>query len=67
MSKDYRIYTVRFPVQIFNLMQKVAVQRGEDVADLVRRGVLTELAKLSYLDADQKKALGVAEKVKHHE
>jgi len=33
--------------------------RGEDLSDFVRRAVLTELAKLCYLNKGAKKALGV--------
>ena len=34
--------------------------RGEDVSDFVRRAIKVELAKLSFLSAEEKKALGVS-------
>lgn len=41
------------------LLEKVCKARGEDVSDFVRRSILKELASLSYLSAEEKKALGV--------
>ena len=42
-----------------DLVEKVSKARGEDVSDFIRRSVLKELASLSFLSADDKKALGV--------
>jgi len=44
--------------QDIELLKKVCGARGEDLSDFVRRAVKTELAKLSYLSEDEKKALG---------
>lgn len=44
-----------------SLLAKVCDSRGEDVSDFVRRAVLRELGKLSYLSKDEKKALGIGE------
>lgn len=40
------------------LVRKVCEARGEDISDFVRRAILKELARLSFLSGDQKKALG---------
>lgn len=39
------------------LIKKVARARGEDVSDFVRRAVKRELARLSYLSEEERKAL----------
>jgi len=44
------------------LLVKVCKDRREDVSDFVRRAVMAELAKLSYLPDSEKKALGVLAK-----
>lgn len=51
---------VRFKPDIKELARKVAKDRGEDLSDFVRRAVKTELARLSFLSDEEKKALGVA-------
>lgn len=50
---------VRFGEQDKKLLVKVCQGRREDVSDFVRRAVMGELAKLSYLPEAEKKALGV--------
>lgn len=52
---------MRFEVSIKELARKVAKARGEDLSDFVRRAVKIELARLSFLSEDEKKALGVLE------
>jgi len=52
---------VRVKPELKKLLEKVCEARGEDVSDFVRRAVLKELARLSFLSEDQKKALGVKE------
>lgn len=52
---------VRFEPSIKELARKVAKARGEDLSDLVRRAVKMELARLSFLSEEEKKALGVLE------
>jgi uncharacterized protein (DUF1778 family) len=39
------------------LIKRVAKARGEDLSDFVRRAVRKELARLSYLSDEEKKAL----------
>ena len=52
---------VRITDELADLIRKVSEARGEDVSDFVRRAILRELASLSFLDSEQKKALGVKE------
>jgi uncharacterized protein (DUF1778 family) len=42
------------------LLRKVSSLRGEDVSDLVRRAIRTELARLNYLTTEESKALGIS-------
>ena len=44
------------------LLERVCKARGEDVSDFVRRSVRKELARLSFLSAAEKKALGLKPK-----
>jgi hypothetical protein len=41
------------------LVKHVAKARGEDLSDFVRRAVKMELARLSFLGPEEKKALGL--------
>ena len=43
------------------LIDHVCKARGEDLSDFVRRSIRKELASLSFLSDDQKKALGIKE------
>lgn len=49
----------RMPRKDVELLKRVAKARGEDLSDFVRRAVYKELADLSFLSEEQKKALGV--------
>ncbi|MDI9578287.1 MAG: hypothetical protein QM398_09160 [Thermoproteota archaeon] len=53
------IISVRMGKEHKALLEKVSKARGEDVSDFVRRSVLKELASLSFLSSDEKKALGI--------
>lgn len=53
------IVSVRVHKEHKALLEKVSKARGEDVSDFVRRSILKELASLSFLSAEEKKALGV--------
>jgi predicted DNA-binding protein len=55
-----RTIGVRVSEQLYELLGKVCNNRGEDVAGFVRRAILRELAELSFLPDEQKKALGVS-------
>ena len=51
---------VRLPEEVYNLLSSVAEFRGEDISDLVRLAIYKQLADLSFLSKEQKKALGIA-------
>ena len=57
-----KLIGVRFNEEVAKLLFKICYSRGEDVSDFVRRATLKELANLSYLTSDIKKALGLAKK-----
>ncbi len=50
---------VRFEQADKSLLLKVCRSRREDVSSFVRRSVLSELARLCYLSAEQAQALGI--------
>jgi hypothetical protein len=50
---------VRFKKKDKNLLKKVCEARGEDVSDFIRRSIRKELARLSFLSDEDKKALGM--------
>jgi predicted DNA-binding protein len=54
-----RTLGVRVTEELYQLLSKVCRNRGEDVAGFIRRAILRELAELSFLPEEQKKALGV--------
>ena len=56
---------VRVSEELRNILKKVCRARGEDVSDFVRRAILKELASLSFLPEEQKKALGIREASQH--
>jgi hypothetical protein len=51
--------TVRITEDLNSKLRTISGARGEDVSDFIRRAILKELANLSFLSDDQKKALGV--------
>lgn len=59
MENKNKIIAARFPTKDANLLKEVAKNRGQDVSDFVRLSVRKELARLSYLSAEEKKALEV--------
>jgi hypothetical protein len=50
---------VRFSKRIRDLVKQVAQARGTDESDVIRHAVHEQLARLSFLTDDEKKALGV--------
>jgi uncharacterized protein (DUF1778 family) len=58
---------VRIPQEDKSLLEKVCKARGEDISDFVRRSIRKELASLSFLSAEEKKALGVKPEQKPEE
>jgi len=51
-------YGVRIDQETYALAMAVARSRGMDLADLIRELLRRELARLSYLSPEDKKALG---------
>lgn len=49
----------RIDAELKELVGRVCKARGEDVSDFIRRSVKKELASLSFLPAEDKKALGI--------
>jgi len=58
MSKHTVVVGVRVTPQLYEKLKNVSQARGEDISSFVRRAILLELARLSLLPAEQKKALG---------
>ena len=54
-----KVIGIRVPDSLYGKLRTVSNARGEDVSDFVRRAILKELASLSFLSDDQKKALGI--------
>jgi len=57
MSKP--IVFARMRREDVELIKRICEARGEDVSDFVRRAVRRELARLSFLSEEEKKALEV--------
>jgi len=53
------VISVRFTKRIRNLIDKIAKARGSDVSSVIRQAVHQELARLSFLTDEEKKALGL--------
>ena len=59
MKENYGKITLRVDLELLNLVNHVAETRRESVSDLVRRSLMLELARHSYLDDATKKAMGI--------
>lgn len=57
MTKSCIIFARVEPSHL-KLLKHVSKARGEDLSDFVRRSVRMELARLSFLSEEEKKALG---------
>lgn len=53
------IIFARMKKEDVKLLKKICEARGEDLSDFVRRAVKMELARLSFLNDEEKKALGL--------
>jgi hypothetical protein len=49
---------LRIEVEEKELLRRICRARGEDLSSFVRRAIRMELARLSYLSEEEKKALG---------
>jgi len=58
MMSTTPVVFARMKKKDIELLKKVCQARGEDLSDFVRRSVKMELARLSYLNNEEKKALG---------
>ena len=59
MKNLEKVVGVRVTKNLYFKLQKISRARGEDVSSFIRRSVLKELASLSFLTEEQKKALGM--------
>lgn len=50
---------VRLTSELHELLKRVTEARGEDVSSFIRRALLKELADLSFLSREERKALGL--------
>lgn len=60
MSNLTKVVGVRVTEDLYARIRNVSKNRGEDISDFIRRAILKELANLSFLSTEQKKALGVS-------
>jgi len=51
---------VRLTQEVHTLLCHITESRGEDLSDFVRRAIYKELAELSFLPKNHKKALGIS-------
>ena len=65
MSKN--ALSLRIKEEDKTLLEKVCKARGEDISDFVRRSIRKELASLSYLSSEDKKALGMKTETQSHQ
>ena len=61
MRNLIKVVGVRVTADLYTKIKLVSSSRGEDVSDFVRRSILKELATLSFVSIEQKKALGLKE------
>jgi hypothetical protein len=54
------LLSARVPTKLYVQVRDVSKDRGEDLSDFIRRAILKELASLSFLSPEEKKALGVS-------
>lgn len=61
MRNLVKVVGVRVTKDLYLKLRTISDARGEDVSDFIRRAILKELANLSFLSENQKKALGIRE------
>ena len=61
MRNLVKVVGVRVTKDLYLKLRTISDARGEDVSDFIRRAILKELANLSFLSENQKKALGIKE------
>jgi len=60
MAEQTKLLSARVPETLYHQVKEVSRDRGEDLSDFIRRAILRELGRLSFLSDEQKKALGVS-------
>jgi len=64
LSDMVKVIGVRVTKDLYLKLKAISEARGEDISDFVRRAILKELASLSFLSEEQKKALGISKTIK---
>ena len=59
MKTTTQIIGMRVSPELHDLVARVSKARGEGISSFARRAILKELAALSFLSDDEKKALGI--------
>jgi len=59
MEEQTKLLSARVSETLYDQVKEVSKDRGEDLSDFIRRALLKELASLSFLPEEQKKALGI--------
>lgn len=59
MYEDNKLISARVTLELHDLVAEVSLARGENISSFLRRAILRELGRLSYLTEDVKKALDV--------
>ncbi len=54
-----KVVFARMSIEDVQLLKKICKARGENLSNFVRRAIKAELARLSYLTEDERKALGI--------
>jgi len=63
MSAKVRLLSARVPEKLYRKVREVSESHSKDISDFIRRALLKELAYLSYIPDEQKKALGIVQSV----
>jgi uncharacterized protein (DUF1778 family) len=58
-KSNLKLIPVRVESDTYELLKKVSKARGEQMSVFIRRAILRELARLSFLPEEQKKALTI--------
>jgi len=61
-NKLSKVVGVRFDEETYKTLKEITKARKIQMADFIREAVMKELARLSFLSDEQKKALGVLER-----
>jgi len=59
LYEENKLISARVTLELHDLVATVSLARGENISSFLRRAILRELGRLSYLTEDVKKALDV--------